>query len=104
MRSWFRLVRNPSDLELERYAETLNAEPFRHARPKVTVKKLRIWWKHERRKMYRRVREGDDVSDLIDQSAPAPVERLRRIDHGCRRKRRHGDGDSEKRAAIASTI
>ncbi|KAG1714197.1 DNA-binding protein SATB2 [Nymphon striatum] len=51
LRNLFRSCRNPSDSMLQVHADELNGSDLRQQeRPKVTVEKLRNWWKNERQR------------------------------------------------------
>ena len=50
LREWFHENPNPSDKKLTKYTNKLNAGHTRQERPKLTIAKLKIWWKNERQR------------------------------------------------------
>ena len=50
LRQWFKKSKNPNDNKLAFYANTLNSGHVRQEKPKITVVKLRNWWKNERQR------------------------------------------------------
>ena len=50
MRQWYKRYKNPSEAKLNFFAMELNKGHVRQERPKVTVGKLKNWWKNERQK------------------------------------------------------
>ncbi|CAC5415735.1 SATB2 [Mytilus coruscus] len=50
MRQWYKTCKNPTEHKLNFFANELNKGHVRQERPKVTVAKLKIWWKNERQR------------------------------------------------------
>lgn len=50
MRLWYNRYKNPSDTKLNFFASELNKGHVRQERTKVTVAKLKNWWKNERQR------------------------------------------------------
>lgn len=50
MRQWYKTCKNPTEHKLNSFANELNKGHVRQERPKVTVAKLKIWWKNERQR------------------------------------------------------
>lgn len=50
MRKWYKSCKNPTDSKLKFFTGELNKGHVRQERPKVTVAKVKIWWKNERQR------------------------------------------------------
>ncbi|CAG2216757.1 unnamed protein product [Mytilus edulis] len=50
MRQWYKTCKNPTEHKLNAFANELNKGHVRQERPKVTIAKLKIWWKNERQR------------------------------------------------------
>lgn len=57
LKSWFAENAKPTDDLLEEYSRLMNEDPIRKARPPVSAKALKNWWKNERQKLGIRQRE-----------------------------------------------
>ncbi|ESN91785.1 hypothetical protein HELRODRAFT_165862 [Helobdella robusta] len=80
MRSWYKFCPNPTSEELKNYLHELNVSPIRQERPKISLKRLRIWWRNEKQ----RVKKVDDQvvengdSHLSDESLNGRKKRQKR--------------------------
>jgi len=50
LRKWFKTCKTPSEEKLKYFANELNKGHVRQERPKLTVAKIKIWWKNERQR------------------------------------------------------
>lgn len=50
MRKWYQNCKHPTNEKLQFFTDELNQGHVRQERPKVTVSKLKIWWKNERQR------------------------------------------------------
>ena len=50
MRDWYCACKNPSDQILRRFLEELNEGHIRQQRHKISLSKLKIWWKNEKQR------------------------------------------------------
>lgn len=50
MRSWYQNCKNPTEEKLKFFVSELNRGHVRNERPKITVGKIKIWWKNERQR------------------------------------------------------
>ena len=50
MRDWYKACKNPSDQILRRFLDEINEGHVRQQRPKITLTKLKIWWKNEKQR------------------------------------------------------
>ncbi|KAJ8322371.1 hypothetical protein KUTeg_000842 [Tegillarca granosa] len=50
MRKWYQTCKHPTNEKLRFFTDELNRGHVRQERPKVTVSKLKIWWKNERQR------------------------------------------------------
>ena len=50
MRLWYYRCKNPSETKLHFFAAELNKGHVRQERPKITINKLKNWWKNERQR------------------------------------------------------
>lgn len=50
LRTWYRSYKNPSNEKFTLFANELNKGHVRQDRPKVTVEKLKMWWKNEKQR------------------------------------------------------
>lgn len=57
LKLWFAENAKPTDELLEEYSRLMNEDPIRKARPPVSAKALKNWWKNERQKLGIRQRE-----------------------------------------------
>lgn len=57
LKAWFAKNAKPTDELLEEYSRLMNEDPIRKARPPVSAKALKNWWKNERQKLGIRQRE-----------------------------------------------
>ncbi|CAH1774221.1 unnamed protein product, partial [Owenia fusiformis] len=48
MRRWYKSDKSPSEESLKYFLNELNKGPVRQDRPKLTLAKIKIWWKNER--------------------------------------------------------
>ncbi|XP_013402117.1 uncharacterized protein LOC106167793 [Lingula anatina] len=63
LRGWFQKTKTPSEPLLIHYVNELNRGHVRQERPKVTLDKLKIWWKNERQKERKqRVKEKEALN------------------------------------------
>ncbi|KAL8578816.1 hypothetical protein ACOMHN_022109 [Nucella lapillus] len=50
LRSWFQTYPNPSNSRFNMFARILNSSQVRLHRPKISPKKIKIWWRNERQR------------------------------------------------------
>ncbi|KAK3576093.1 hypothetical protein CHS0354_032217 [Potamilus streckersoni] len=81
MRHWYKTCKTPTIEKLKFFAEELNKGHVRQERPKVTVIKLKMWWKNERQREKRleQKRETQSTSQTDNEAdgAPTPVTQKR---------------------------
>ncbi|KAK3088499.1 hypothetical protein FSP39_019898 [Pinctada imbricata] len=76
MRQWYTGCKAPTDDKLRFYAAELNKGHVRQERPKVTVAKLKIWWKNERQREKRNKDKKDSDKNSVRTCFDQPTANL----------------------------
>ena len=90
MRLWYNKYKNPNDWKLEFFAAELNKGHVRQERPKITVNKLKIWWKNERQRE-KRISMMEDSKEKEEEE----IENLKVEARKTRSRRKFLDQDKE---------
>ena len=69
MRDWYRDCPNPTNDDFRRYLDELNSAPVRQERPRVHMRRLKIWWKNEKQRLRKQQqRELEKSTGEVDES------------------------------------
>ncbi|KAK6167871.1 hypothetical protein SNE40_021802 [Patella caerulea] len=69
LRNWFNTNKKPSEEKLESFCVQLNSGHVRHERPPVTTTRLKVWWKNERQKEQRILKEREEISEPVQKKS-----------------------------------